>query len=233
MDKVFDILNEVALTSSRNDKESILNRNKDNEDLKRILNYCYDPYKIYGIGKKTFAGKTKAKNEFNTFFELLEYLLVHNTGDDLTKAKVNAFIRSQPEEIQEWYQKVILKDLKAGITSTTINKIFPDLIPTFDVMLAKKYSDYEHKAKGDFVVTLKLDGVRCAITKENDSIIMMSRQGKVFEDFDELVEELRLLPDGYVYDGELLIRNDNGLNSKDLYIDTMKEVSKKGKKKNV
>ena len=49
------------------------------------------------------------------------------------------------------------------------------------------------KINDEFIVTLKLDGVRVVILKENGIIQMFSRQGKPFEDFNELLEEIKLL----------------------------------------
>jgi DNA ligase-1 len=162
----------------------------------------------------------------------MDWLLQRNASDE-TKLEINKFIASQPEDEREWYKRMLLKDLKEGCTESTYNKIWSNLVPTFDVMLAKKFEEHEHKIKDDFVVTLKLDGVRCAVLKENGSIKLISRQGKLFEDLNELTEELKQLPDNTVYDGELLLANDKNLDSADLYRETMKEVSKIGEKHNV
>lgn len=233
MENVFNILNQLELTASRNEKEAILTRSKTNELLQKVLKYSLDPYMIYGIGAKSI-NTTSGKNTYEgDIFHLLDWLAANNGGSDFAKQLVNNFLFQQSEDHAEWYKRMILKDLRIGATSGTVNKTFPNLIPEFDVMLAKKFEEHEHKIKGDFVVTTKLDGVRIVLLKENGTTKMMSRQGKVFEDFDELLVETELLPDNFAYDGEFLIRNDKGLDSKDLYRATMKEVTKKGIKTNV
>jgi DNA ligase-1 len=235
MEKVFEILKQLEMTSSRIDKERILMDNKDNELLKKTFEYALNPYKIYGIGSKTFKAKkiNVETDYFKDIFDLLDYLLVNCNGSDKCKAQVNSFLSNYALEEIEWYKRIILKDLRIGVTEKTVNKIWKGLVPVFDVMLAKKYWDYENKIKGAFIITKKLDGIRCVILKENGVVKLVSRQGQLFEDFDEIVAEAEKLPDNFAYDGELLLRNDKGLASKDLYRETMKEVSKDGKKTNV
>lgn len=234
MKAVLNILSQIESTSARTEKENILKANKDNTLLKKTLEYTLNPYKVFNVGSKTFSDRFKMNEQtkFNSIFELMDWLLERNASDE-TKHEVNKFIFSQDEKDRDWYKRMLLKDLRVGITEKTVNKCIPNLIPSFDVMLAKKYEDYEHKINDEFVVTLKLDGVRVAILKENGTIQMFSRQGKPFEDFNELLEEIKLLPDNMVYDGELLLRNDKNLDSASLYRATMKEVSKDGEKRNV
>jgi DNA ligase-1 len=233
MRMVFEIIQKVSETNSRIEKESILNDNYDNELLKKTLEYTYNPYKIYNVGSKTFNKKgASSESHFSNIFELLDWLLQRNASDE-TKAEINNFILSQPTEDQEWYKRMLLKDLKEGCSESTYNKVWKDLVPTFDVMLAKKFEEHEHKIKDDFIITTKLDGVRNAALKDNGTVKLMSRQGKLFEDFNELLEEIKMLPDDYVYDGEFLVTNTSEMDSKDLYRATMKEVSKKGVKTNV
>ena len=51
--KVIEILDQVANTNSRNEKEEIFKQNKNNELLQKVLEYTYNPFKIYGIGVKS------------------------------------------------------------------------------------------------------------------------------------------------------------------------------------
>ena len=42
---------------------------------------------------------------------------------------------------REIYKQIFTKELKLGITAKTINKVWKDFIPEFNVMLAEKYWD--------------------------------------------------------------------------------------------
>ena len=227
MNNVFKILDEIGKDSSRTAKEKLLKENINNDDLKKVLYYTFNPYLIFGIGARTFKN-VQGASEFDNLFDMLDYVLKNNTGTDETKLKVNKFISNQSEEDQGWIKKILLKDLKIGISDKTINKIWKNFIPTFNVMLARKYFDNENKVKGDFIITTKLDGIRCVILKENGLIKIISRQGKIFEGLTEIEKEAVQLPDNMVYDGEILAENTEGLDSKTLYRKTMNLATKKG-----
>ena len=75
---------------------------------------------------------------------------------------------------------------------------------------------------------------RTVVMYEKDSIEFFSRQGQLIEGLNDIADEVsRYLLPGYVYDGELLLRNDKNLESKDLYRATVKVVNADGEKKNV
>lgn len=225
------------MTSSRLGKEQILKNNLYNDELKCVLEYSLNPFKIYGIGKKSINDKYCGEitiDQPKNLYQVLGYLLEHNTGTDYDKRVVNNFLATLDDFDREWCTRIILKDLRIGATSKTINKIFPNLIPLFEVMLAKKYMDFVDRDLGEFIITEKLDGIRCVIIKDCGRIQMLSRQGQFLLGFHDIIEEAKMyLPDNYVFDGELLLENTENLKSKDLYRKTMKEVSKDGRKDNV
>jgi DNA ligase-1 len=200
MRNVISIFEQINNTSSRNEKESILQQNKNNRLLKEVLEFTYNPYKIFGIGKKTFNSKIQGETEFLNIIDLLGYLLEHNTGTDFDKNKVNKFINNQPKEDQIWYQKIILKDLSIGITEKTINKVFPSLVPVFDCMLA---SPFEERKFHNIIVEPKLDGIRAVYLNGN----LFTRNGKILEGFNEIQDQLNRFPKDFVFDGELMGRD--------------------------
>jgi DNA ligase-1 len=105
-------------------------------------------------------------------------------------------------------------------------------------MLAQKYFDDPDKLVPDgeeFILTTKLDGIRCVcINRGPDDIKFFSRQGQPIEYLNDIIKEVKCLPSGCVYDGELVLKNDNNLESKDLYRATVKVVNSDSQdKKNV
>lgn len=237
MIQIRNILHDIYSTSSRNDKLTILKNHYHNELLQKVLLYVYDTNKVFGIGKKSLKlnNNNTAQNKssrFTDIFSLLDYLMSVNLNDSI-KTEVNNFLSSSPKEVRELYTKMILKDFKIGITSKTINKVWKGLIPSFELMRAKKFEDYEHKIKGEFILTTKLDGVRCAIIKENGKIRMVSRQNKPMIGYIDIEKEANLLPDNTLYDGELIAINNQNLHSKDLYRKTTEITGSKGVKTNI
>jgi len=201
MDKIINVLETLEKTSSRNDKELILKENYNNENLKNVLIYAMNPFYIYGIGKKAFSTKQTGNSEFNNIFDLLEYLKVNNTGTDIIKHKVNVFINSQEKQYQEWYKRIILKDLRIGVTEKTVNKIWSNLVPVFEVMLAKPFE----RLYDEIACEVKLDGVRCIAVKQNGTTNLFTRNGKAIEGYNNIINDINLLPvDNLILDGEII-----------------------------
>lgn len=233
MKEIISIIEELRKTSGTNDKISILQKNKENEDLKKILLYTYDPFRKYGMSEKTIKPLFDIATYTIDIFELLDILASSNINDSL-RTTVNTFLGSiSNEEERELYKGILLKDLKLGCNITTINKVWKDLIPKFEVMLAESYfKQKEGFLKGkNFIISTKLDGNRLVIIKRNGNIKMFTRQGKLMEGLIEIETDANLLPDNMVYDGELIAENIDNLPSDELFRVTMTKARKDGEKK--
>ena len=237
MKDVLHIINQIKATSSRNEKEAILKQHKDNQTLRKVLDAALNPYIVFGIGEKKlkkFVNKATGKeNKFNDLFEAIEYLKIHNTGTDHDVKMVAEFLNAQDdEELKKLYKEVITKTLKIGATAKSINKAFGEkFIPEFNVMLAKKFEDEEHKVKGkEFVITEKLDGMRTIMIVENGNATFFSRQGQPITGLVEIAQDAEFLPDN-VYDGELLIHNADDYKDRDVLQETLKIARKDGEKR--
>ncbi|EOO11317.1 RNA ligase family protein [Bacillus cereus] len=240
MENVIEILERIKADSSRTVKETILKQHKENEELRYVLDFLYNPYVITGLSKKKVNKKLSterflelpAEHKFENGLDVLEYLKAHNSGRDSDIAVVQYFLGTLmiPSEIV-FFKELFTKSFKSGITAKTINKSFGEkFIPEFNVQLAKAYSDEANKLTGEFAVTEKLDGNRVVCVKESGTIKFFTRQGQPVLDLVEITAEIALLPDGFVYDGELLLKNEEGLSSDDLFRATQKVVRKDGEK---
>lgn len=232
MEEVIKIFKELQESSGKRLQE-ILEENKDNELLKKVLWFVYNPYIVTGLSSKKINKIVNKQIKYapaETIEEVFEYLQEHNTGTDIDIAYVLEFIQGKPE--QEMYEQIFTKELKLGITSKTINKVFPNLIPEFNVMLAEKYWDRMEeleKTNPDIIITQKYDGVRCVAIHDKSGVKLFSRQGKSIEGLHDLEEQLLWLPFG-CFDGELLLNKDN-IPSKDLYRETVTVVNSKDQNK--
>lgn len=117
-----------------------------------------------------------------------------------------------------WYRRILIKDLRCGVTETTINKVRPNTVPVFACQLAKDAADHEKKLTGKKILDYKLDGVRVlAVIQRIDSgtltamlmpkVTLHSRNGKVFENFKHIEEQIawaaKDLEADWVLDGEI------------------------------
>ena len=233
MEKVLEIVEKLQGTSGRNYKEKILLENKDNKLFKEVMKFIYDPFVLTGLSKKKISKKLKLPTIASTLsiIEIMDYLKVHNSGRDEDIAFVQHFIQSQPIELRDFYTKIVSKDLSIGLTDGTLNKVYgAGFIKAFSVMLAKKFEDHQHKIKGNFVISEKIDGNRCVVIKDNGIIKSFSRQGKPYEGLQEIESDILGLPiDNIVFDGELIA--DIQGSTIEVYAETTSKARSKGSNK--
>jgi len=216
MEKIIEIIKQLQNTSSTNDKLAILKSNKDNELLKRVLEYTYNPFKKYKITEKIIQPNSDKPLAYFTIFELLDVLSKNNINDNL-RYEVNNFLGNfqHNEDLYELYKMMLLKDLRINMGIKSINKVWKGLIPEFNVMLAESYfKQKEGFLNGrNFILSTKLDGNRLVIIKRNGIVEMYTRQGKLMTGLIEIENDAKQLPDNMVYDGELIAENINNLPS--------------------
>lgn len=231
---VENILNEVRKTSSTNMKIEILNKNKENDLLAKILEYTYNPHKRYGISEKlVLTPSSEDIPKEKDIFKMLDKLANNNINDSLRTEFAN-FLEYY-DAIAKLLRQVVNKDLKLGCNVNTINKVWDGLIPTSETgieikpMLASKF-DFDKPPKGEFAITEKLDGIRCIAICTEEKIELYTRQGKLIEGCVEIEYDLKKLRDKYdcdfVLDGELLAFD---CNYETVYKETVKRVKNKNK----
>lgn len=237
MKRPVEIFSDLKNTSSRNEKEQILKENENNKVFKMILKFLYDPFIVTGISSKKINKKVKADidNTIMTYPALIDYLKINNSGRDADIAVIQRIINElEDEETKQFIKEIATKNLKCGITATTINKVYGDgFIPLFGVQLAEKYKEHKDNVTDDFFITQKMDGIRGVAFNEADGVKFYTRKGKEISGLVDLEETFKNLPKGFVYDGELLLINKENLNSGDLFRKTQSIVSSKGIKKDI
>lgn len=224
-DKFYLIKNE----GSTKIKQELLKDMIQDREFARVLYFSFNDYIVTGLSSKKVKKKLnfEVKNEFgNDLTSLMGYLLQNNTGTDIDIAVVQAFINDNSEH-EEFLVDLVTKNIKVGITCTTINKVKKGFIPEFGVQLANAY-DLKYVDGKDFIITLKLDGSRMIAIKTDNEISFKSRQGKEIEGLIEIHGEMKKLPNG-IYDGELLAIGDFE-DSKQQFKETMKRSRIKGDK---
>lgn len=234
MKEVYKIINQIKKENKTNEKIKILKNNKDNKLLQKVLFYTYNPYYKYKINKIEKISEIQSSNDifFNDIFELLDTLKENNINNNLRVATHN-FLNKQDLDIKELYSLMILKDLKINCNYKTINKVWNNLIPSFEVQLAENYfKNNDYIKDKEITITPKLDGHRVIVIVDNKGkTTFYSRQGKVFEGLIDIEEQFEYLPIDYVYDGEILTTFD--INPNEQYQEVSKILRKKGEKQNL
>jgi len=200
MTELKEFIEQMRATSSSNEKVKILKQQS--EFIQRVLEYTYNPYKQYYVTSKTCIKnfmKSLPISDLPLSLELFDVLNKLNnrvvTGHDAIRL-VNSFIASCPNNGELIY-KIIDKNLDIRTGAKVINKAFPNLIPEFNVALAKTFEekDVDFNA-AEWYASRKLDGVRClAVVDEMGKCTLYSRMGK----------ELTTLNSGIKFGNALLI----------------------------
>ena len=233
-----EFVKEITGSNSKKYKQTVLQKYKDDEVIKRYLKIAFDPYTVYGIAEKKLhkeiGGITGFYDTVN-IFQLFDYLTENNTGStsEIIECQlVLKYVTSQDPEAAALLEKLICKDLSIGVDAKSINLAFPGLIPTFDVQLAQKYFEKPEKLEGKyFAVTTKIDGGRIIAIRENDQVSFFTRAGQRYEGLVDLEREmLEAFPDGTVLDGEITILENKGIPSKEAYKRAMKITRADGEK---
>lgn len=232
-----EFVNEMLEDNSRTHKIAVLNKYKkteEEEDIKYFLDFVYNPYIITGISsKKLEKAKSLSVSIAEDYEKIFEYLKTHNTGTDSDLSMISRCRASiTTNEIADLFDKIITKNLQLGVEAKTINKVFPKLIPQFEVALANKYFDNPEVIEGkEFAVDTKIDGSRIIALKKNNKVTLWTRQGQPYEGLVDIEQEiLSTMPDNICLDGELTLLDPEGFSSKDQYKETMKISRKDGEK---
>lgn len=233
--EVVSIIEELRNTSSTNEKKAILTKYEDKNDLKKLLELTYNPHKKYKMTEKSIDINDFDENGVDgyvCFGALLKKLSESNINDKL-RQDTNKFLAFTDERIRDLYKCVLLKDLKIGVNTTTLNKVWKGLIPAGETgvdikpMLASKF-DFDKPPKGQFYVSEKLDGIRCLAICKEDSVELYTRQGKLIEGCLEIEDDLKkirkITDEDFVLDGEILA---NDCDYETVYKETTKRVKNK------
>ena len=226
-EKALDTLLEIENTSGSKAKLELLEAQKENRLLKDILEFTLNPYIRTGIGKSKIDKITNLTWDGSycpSAEGMFQYLEKNNTGKDYDIVQVQQFIAHQSEKYKDLWTMIFTKSLNIGISEKTVNKVWPDLIPSFGIQLAHRMEDYVDFLDGKFIsITEKLDGNRCFAQVKDHHCTFYARSGRIIEGLDEVDNELSRLTDGW-YDGELIANS---------FQETQSMARRKGKKKDL
>lgn len=176
------IFAELKATNSIVDKHKILQKYKDSTVVKGLLEAALNPYRTFQFTKMPckFTGRVEEiawsfQDRHDCFMAMLRDLELRLTTGNDAKETVTAVMKFFDKEQFDIYSKVLIK-APIGVTAKTVNKVFPGLIPEFDLMLAPNEIADITKVKYPINVQPKLDGYRCVYHNQ----AMFSRSGKSF-----------------------------------------------------
>ena len=203
----FEVIQKLESDNSSLFKQSVIKDNLDNEEFIEGAKLCLDPLVTFGVKevpvKKDPTGEGLS---FEQFLKLANQLQQRElTGHAARDAILVAMAKSTQEQWNDWYRRILIKDLRCGTGAKLINKVQKDTIPLFGCMLAHDGAKHPKKIAGECYVEYKYDGVRVIAIVQNGSATLHSRNGKLLENFPHIEESLSKPEfEGLVFDGEVM-----------------------------
>src|SRR6056300_1794020 len=227
-----DIIAKLEADNSRLGKEAIL-KSAYEEGLPEFfegLTMALDPLITFGVKQVPTKDEVISAQgcEWKIFKELADKLIARELTGHAARDAINLVMSSATaEQWNGWYRRILIKDLRCGVSEKTVNKVAPGTVPVFTCALAHDSAKHEKKMTGKKQIEIKLDGVRVLVVIHDvngNKIEMYSRNGKQFHNFDHIIEEIRAVVKEYpvpyplVLDGEVMSAN---------FQDLMKQVHRK------
>jgi len=167
-------------------------------DAQAFLFNCYQAYNpFYTFHVKQVpevSAQTNRSNDWPKFWGLLESLRTRSVTGDAARLAIEEC--SKLFDTDEWNmvcRRVIIKDLRCGISEKTLNKILSNTdwkIPVFTCQLAQDSTDQPRKLLGVKRLEPKLDGVRVLAMVQGMNVSLFSRNGKEFANFPEIARDI-------------------------------------------
>jgi DNA ligase-1 len=175
---------------------------------------------LYTFGVKQVPIKEKKGGQglsWDNFKQLAESLHRRQlTGHAARDAILLAMGVATDGQWNDFYRRILIKDLRCGVSEKTVNKVAKALkkpeysVPVFECQLSHDSANHEAKLTGKKIVERKLDGVRCltVIDYEAKTVVQYTRNGKELENFSHVTNYLSGFIEefgrSFVIDGEIM-----------------------------
>lgn len=218
---VIDYIKEIRDTQGTNAKLQLLESYSKDDIFCKVLYYAYNPFFKYHIRKipKVTPASESIMGNYESMFLLLDDLRTRKYTGNLAIEMVSTFIKNTSDEIVAVFILILDRDVNMGINTKSINKVIPNLIPTFDVMLADANVNIDvlFNTHPYLYVQKKSDGKRCIAICESGDIKFFARSGKEIDNMylhTKLISNINDIREtiGYdfILDGEVIIVNSDG-----------------------
>lgn len=233
-----DIIINLESTSSRLEKEDIIFKemSSDNVEFFEGVQLAYDKLITFGVNEKSIPKltddcieNTLTHSEFiNSANSLIDRKITGNAAKDLILSMMK---KCSSHAWNNWYRRILLKDLKCGVDVKTINKCARKLsisqkfelsahcfVPVFSCQLAEDSKNFATKLSGLKILQEKLDGSRViTIVYPEGKVEQFSRNGKELLNFQHIKDQFSnicsSLTEPMVFDGEVMSKSFQALMS--------------------
>ena len=232
MDKPYQVIADLERHSSRLNKEAIILAQAEagNNEFFEGCRLALDSTVTFGL--KQIPEKKDADGpglSWDSFTVIITGFVNRELTGNLARDTVTKMMQSATRaEWNGWYRRILIKDLRCGVSEKTINNVVGEnyaryLVPVFTVQLAHDSANHESKVSGRKLIEVKLDGVRViTIVYPDGRVDQFSRNGKELVNFEHIKQQLsknaQTFTEPMVLDGEVMSSS---------FQDLMKQVHRK------
>ena len=214
--QILAVIDEIAATSSKNDKEAMVKNASADPLFRRVCEYAYNPFKTYGLRQMPDVVPDGDDADFDDeTWAMLDKLIARELTGDAARIALAEELAGLNADSAKLLVRIVRKDLRAGFSESTINKAVKGLIPDFPYMRCSLPKDVDLDAwpwAEGVPSQEKADGMFANVDHEESGLVSIrSRQGTEFpiEKFQDVVEDVRLfLPPGHQQHGEFVVMRD-------------------------
>ena len=232
MRKPWEVIADLESDNSRLAKEAIVLREAEANNIIffdgcRLALDCMITFGLKQIPEKNDEdGKGL---DWESFTLTITGFTTRNVTGNAARDMVAAMMKSATkEQWNGWYRRILIKDLRCGVSEKTINNVVSKkfhyfTVPVFSCQLAHDSANHESKVTGEKIIEVKLDGVRViTIVYPDGRVDQFSRNGKELVNFPHIKEQVARTAGHYqepmVLDGEVMSSS---------FQDLMKQVHRK------
>lgn len=219
-----NLIKTLEQTSSTNEKKSILLQAYEDGERHFFtgMKLTYNKMISFGVKKvPSIDAEDDGVDDlpFLDFIDLTRKLRNRELTGHAARDAIEEAAQSSGVDVWNYfYRRILLRDMKIGVTSTLVNSVLKTiggealdyLVPKFQCQLAVDSKGHPKKMAGKKFIDVKLDGARMltVLDKEAGEVSMFSRNGIEQFNFphirDALKQMLPHLQDSIVLDGEIL-----------------------------
>jgi len=234
MDKPWKVVSDIEMHSSRLNKEAIVEAQAKwgNKEFFDGCRMALDSMITFGI--KQVPEKTDEDGpglDWDSFSLIVTGFVNRTFTGHLARDTVANMMKSATkEQWNNWYRRILIKDMRAGFGESTINRVtakkYPQYsVPVFSCQLAHDSKGHEEKVTGKKIIEVKLDGVRVlTIAYPDGRVDQFSRNGKELVNFPHVKQQFEAVvaaggvSQPTVFDGEIMSSS---------FQDLMKQIHRK------
>ena len=171
----WNIIQELEANSSTLAKQEIIKANISTEFVDGAT-MCLDPLVTFGVKQVPFSEQDGKGIDLAEFRDLAQKLIDRKLTGHAARDAIQAYCdKATNQQWNDWYRRILIKDLRCGTGAKLINKVQKDTIPVFGCMLAHDGAKHPKKIAGVCYIEYKYDGVRVIAIVTNGDATLYSR----------------------------------------------------------